>query len=1404
MATTEVQEIANKTGSSSAPVRVSASANPVGTLLASFASLKLTVVLFALLIFLVLAGTLAQVDHDIWFVVHRYFRTLVAWIDMEIFFPRAWDIAGVFPFPGGWTLGALLALNLLAAHLMRFKVTGTGNQLAFGTGLIAVGALLTYGVVQSGLGDSVRSELSPQFCNGLWHALRAALGASTLLFGYWLALSFPQRARTGSSWLWWLGTITCSLLAAVTFWLYTHPEVRLDPSGLRILWQLIKGGAAGLVLLAGCRLVFGQRAGIVLLHGGIALLMFSELHTGLTAEEARMQIAEGQTVNYAEDIRASELAIVDKSDPQWDQVTVVPAALLREAAQSGELIEHPSLPFAMRVVEFFPNAVTRLAQPGETPRATHGWGALRIAEQRPQSTGASTEQAVDLPAAYLELLSKEDQQSLGTYLAWALPSSAAMTESLEIEGKPYEMQLQFKRMMKPYSVELLDFRFDRYVGTETPKNFSSEVRLTDPAKNVDRQAKIWMNNPLRYGGDTLYQADWDKETERGTVLQVVSNTGWMVPYVSCMLVAAGMLYHFGLTFTRFANRKTSTAGGTGRQTPREVLADWKSPQVWIPALVLLVFAGWVAGRARPQQLPPTQMQIHEFGQLPLAYEGRIQPFDTLARNMLTVLSGKGEVARAEPLQAADSSTIPGHPQVPAIQWLLDVIADTRAAQDYRVIRVENLDVLQSIGLEPRDGFRYSIGELADRNSETMKQWQLAMGVPPEERTLAQQKFLELARRIILFRSLQNAFAPPAVRTDTRENIMADLSRLGKEIQALDPKSPRAIPPVTPEEPWEIMLSAEANYIVDSLAGKPINDATPALRSIIEAFRAGDLGKFNSSVTDYQQLIAQRAEADAEHALVLKSDPDALARKTAEELNLRRIGYEAYINHFNPFVIAMALYLVCFVLSACSWLGWTKILNRSANWLLWFTFALHTYALIARIYISGRPPVTNLYSSAVFIGWAAVLFALVYEYVYRRGLGNLLAAVVGFPTLFIAYNLAGDGDTFMVLAGGARYPVLAGHARGLHHAGIRDHHSSPADMGLVLHRDVLGAGPVSMTSTNRKQLIRMTYGTVCFAIFFSFVGTVLGGLWADDSWGRFWGWDPKENGALIIVLWNALVLHARWGGHADAARVGRAGGVRQYRDRLVLVRSERTGRRPALLRLYRRAAEVAGLLRRQPVGRDAGRGVLEVLAPGRCQAPGRVVGSKKALLQLGNPRRLAPQMFGELLGSKDARPDKHLCRLGETKALGQLREQLLGVAVQVVNLTQLAEKLLVVGAGSAQIIAAPIGQKPSHDSSQNQDADQIRQRIVQVKSRIRATEFVPQAFPFGDLSQQATGGEWIRHEGTSVSPGLSVRAGSWKTAKLLRAAFCTVTLRSWSTSSNAACTSGTGQNCRASAAAARTT
>jgi ABC-type transport system involved in cytochrome c biogenesis permease subunit len=234
----------------------------------------------------------------------------------------------------------------------------------------------------------------------------------------------------------------------------------------------------------------------------------------------------------------------------------------------------------------------------------------------------------------------------------------------------------------------------------------------------------------------------------------------------------------------------------------------------------------------------------------------------------------------------------------------------------------------------------------------------------------------------------------------------------------------------------------------------------------------------------------------------------------------------FFNQFSPFYYAAVLYVVAFVLGVFSWIGWTGPLRRASMWLLWFTFALHTFALVSRIYISGRPPITNLYSTAIFIGWAGVLMALIFESIYRLGLGNIGAAVIGFLTLLVAHNLSLDGDTFIVLQAVLDTQFwLATHV-----VGENMGYSATYLAGLwgILYILLGHVFPV-LDADARHKLLRTIYGTLCFAIFFTFVGTVLGGLWADDSWGRFWGWDPKENGALMIVLWNALVLHARWGG-----------------------------------------------------------------------------------------------------------------------------------------------------------------------------------------------------------------------------------------------------------------------------------
>ncbi len=177
-------------------------------------------------------------------------------------------------------------------------------------------------------------------------------------------------------------------------------------------------------------------------------------------------------------------------------------------------------------------------------------------------------------------------------------------------------------------------------------------------------------------------------------------------------------------------------------------------------------------------------------------------------------------------------------------------------------------------------------------------------------------------------------------------------------------------------------------------------------------------------------------------------------------------------------------------------------------------------------LEGRPPVTNLYSSAIFVGWGSVLLGIFLERIYKDGIGTVVAGTVGFITLVIAHNLSLDGDTMQMLVA-----VLdTNFWLATHVVVVTLGYAATFLAGFLAIVYILrGLFSQGLNPTTAKSLSRMVYGIICFATLFSFVGTVLGGIWADQSWGRFWGWDPKENGALMIVIWNAAVLHARWGG-----------------------------------------------------------------------------------------------------------------------------------------------------------------------------------------------------------------------------------------------------------------------------------
>jgi ABC-type transport system involved in cytochrome c biogenesis permease subunit len=179
-----------------------------------------------------------------------------------------------------------------------------------------------------------------------------------------------------------------------------------------------------------------------------------------------------------------------------------------------------------------------------------------------------------------------------------------------------------------------------------------------------------------------------------------------------------------------------------------------------------------------------------------------------------------------------------------------------------------------------------------------------------------------------------------------------------------------------------------------------------------------------------------------------------------------------------------------------------------------------------MWLEGRPPVTNLYSSALFVGWVAVGLCLAMEFFYRNAIASAAAGLVGFGTLIIADRLHLGGDTLEMM----RAVLDSNFWLATHVVVVASGYSATFLAGFLAIIYVLrGLFTKTLDKGTADALSRMVYGIVCFATLFSFVGTILGGIWADQSWGRFWGWDPKENGALIIVIWNAVILHARWGG-----------------------------------------------------------------------------------------------------------------------------------------------------------------------------------------------------------------------------------------------------------------------------------
>jgi ABC-type transport system involved in cytochrome c biogenesis permease subunit len=543
---------------------------------------------------------------------------------------------------------------------------------------------------------------------------------------------------------------------------------------------------------------------------------------------------------------------------------------------------------------------------------------------------------------------------------------------------------------------------------------------------------------------------------------------------------------------------------------------------WIPWLTVIVLAGWLLSTLR--QPPETGFHTRDFGRLPVLLNGRIQPFDSVARNSLLQIRAR---------QSLDDAT--------ADQWLVELMMQPAAADKRPIFRIDNIELLNLLGLPEKQKY-YSFNELQPHGDDVDKQAQRIDHIDASDRSVFEQQLMKLYNAMQMYQQLKLTLCPVdskdlGIELAVYQKLIPDgvaavrAKEAGKKyddatlteflgfLAAFDDMSKYALPLVVPplqgaksRDDWQNLGAT----LMSLSRGEDLNPATQSYVAMVAAYQNNRPDDFNQALDQYHQWVGQWYPAE-----------------TAKGV------HEAFYNFFQAFYKAIILYVLAFLLAVIALLTFaiapkaSETLRRTAFYLIIFTGLIHTFAIIFRMVLEGRPPVTNLYSSAIFIGWGCVVLGLILERVFAVGLGAAVASFAGFVTLVIAQNLAIDGDTMEMM----RAVLDTNFWLATHVVVVTLGYASTFMSGFLAITYILlglftpmliqkiGTGQVELG----KILTKMVYAIVCFATLFSFTGTVLGGIWADQSWGRFWGWDPKENGALLIVLWNAIILHARWGG-----------------------------------------------------------------------------------------------------------------------------------------------------------------------------------------------------------------------------------------------------------------------------------
>ena len=530
--------------------------------------------------------------------------------------------------------------------------------------------------------------------------------------------------------------------------------------------------------------------------------------------------------------------------------------------------------------------------------------------------------------------------------------------------------------------------------------------------------------------------------------------------------------------------------------------------------------------------------------LPLQDGGRIKPFSTYAGFKMLQLHG----ARSMKVEGKGGEEF----KIKPTEWLMDTLFRPELAVNLPTFRVDNSQVLEAISVETkgrRD--RYSYAEIEPGIVKLIELAQSYEPIEKKQRDPMQQQAIDLAYNVRNYESLLGYFSfarrdieLKGTGSETEADKRADLSavmtaapQLRSEIATAQSEGREVEPRL--QDLLQQVLNA-ANYSKYGIFVLPPKNASESewlsAGNAIMGVMTMESKTPEAAIADIKALetaVRSVPVSQKEFRMHFAEFKDSVVKRADSRGELKRIGMEVSYFKRDYFFDAMVLFLLG---TLCALAMWGIGSGKASRFLSWGTLgfsvvglAYCVIAIVKRCMIMQRPPVGNLYDTIIFIAATGVFFALLIELTSRQRFSLGLAPILGLGLIMLArrYEVGDAGDHLdpLVAVLDSNFwlathviTITLGYAAGLLAAML--------SCGYVLMRGLnLDEGNKDL----RRALTKAVYGCICLTVFLSLVGTVLGGIWANYSWGRFWGWDPKENGALMIVLWTLAILHARLGG-----------------------------------------------------------------------------------------------------------------------------------------------------------------------------------------------------------------------------------------------------------------------------------